>query len=489
MTIENVPSLPNRNQAGFSDQVDTFITWFLETFPDQFNADIIALNLNSTIGTSSTSNSIGTGAKTFTANTAKSWQPGMFLTIADTAAPSTNYMLAQVTSYNSGTGALVVNVTEIGGSGTKTAWTISQSSYIGPGDGDKGDIIVSSSGGVWSIDADSIVARHLADAALGFALINGTIVTSRTGNAETIAIKTKAGTDPTATDPVLAVFRNATSATGDYDVISITSANSITISSGSTLGMSNATAARIWLAGFNDAGTFRLGVVNTQTATGIFPLGDEILASSTAEGGAGAADSAGVIYTGTAVSSKALRILGYLEYTLATAGTWVTAPTKVQLYGPGVRKPGERIQSRYTQVSAVATGTTIIPRDDTIPQITEGDEYMTLAITPTSPINYLEIETQAFLSHSSATHFVASALFQDAVADALTVADFAGEGPGRTQCVQLGHIKQAGSAVAQTYRTRCGANVAGTVTFNGSATARLYGATPKSYMRVEEVMA
>jgi hypothetical protein len=196
-----------------------------------------------------------------------------------------------------------------------------------------------------------------------------------------------------------------------------------------------------------------------------------------------------VIYTGTAVSSKALRILGYLEYTLATAGTWVTAPTKVQLYGPGVRKPGERIQSRYTQVSAVATGTTIIPRDDTIPQITEGDEYMTLAITPTSPINYLEIETQAFLSHSSATHFVASALFQDAVADALTVADFAGEGPGRTQCVQLGHIKQAGSAVAQTYRTRCGANVAGTVTFNGSATARLYGATPKSYMRVEEVMA
>jgi hypothetical protein len=127
MTIENVPSLPNRNQAGFSDQVDTFITWFLETFPDQFNADIIALNLNSTIGTSSTSNSVGTGAKTFTANTAKSWQPGMWVLIADTAAPSTNYMAGPVTSYNSGTGALVVNVAVAVGSGTKTAWTISQS--------------------------------------------------------------------------------------------------------------------------------------------------------------------------------------------------------------------------------------------------------------------------------------------------------------------------------------------------------------------------
>jgi hypothetical protein len=50
----------------------------------------------------------------------------MFIVIADTAAPSTNSMIAQVTSYNSGTGALVVDVKGTLGSGTKTAWTISQ---------------------------------------------------------------------------------------------------------------------------------------------------------------------------------------------------------------------------------------------------------------------------------------------------------------------------------------------------------------------------
>ena len=42
------------------------------------------------------------------------------------------------------------------------------------------------------------------------------------------------------------------------------------------------------------------------------------------------------------------------------------------------------LQTVSYQTGAVATGTTIIPFDDTIPQITEGNEFMTLAITPRS---------------------------------------------------------------------------------------------------------
>ena len=41
---------------------------------------------------------------------------------------------------------------------------------------------------------------------------------------------------------------------------------------------------------------------------------------------------------------------------------------------------------------ALATGTTVMPTDDTIPQITEGDEYMSLAITPKNALNILVIE-------------------------------------------------------------------------------------------------
>jgi hypothetical protein len=166
------------------------------------------------------------------------------------------------------------------------------------------------------------------DASLGVSMINGTLTATVSANALTIAIKTKAGADPSAGDPVLVYFRNVTSATGDYTIVSITAATSFVVSSGSTLGTTSAIASRLWVVGFNDGGTFRLGAINLTTQVAI---GDDVIASSTAEGGAGAADSAGVFYTGTAVTSKAMRVLGYVESTQATAGTWATTPSKVQL--------------------------------------------------------------------------------------------------------------------------------------------------------------
>ena len=69
---------------------------------------------------------------------------------------------------------------------------------------------------------------------------------------------------------------------------------------------------------------------------------------------------------------------------------------------------------------AVDTGTTQMVGDDSIPQNTEGDEYMTLAITPKSVTNKLKIEVVAVLSNSSAaTHSMLVALFQDAGANAI----------------------------------------------------------------------
>jgi hypothetical protein len=100
----------------------------LNAWTVQVNALALALNLNSTNDTSASSNTLGVGAKTFTVSTGKSFQPGMYLVFADTAAPSTNSMLVQVTSYSGST--LVVNSISYSGSGTKTAWVISQSAPI-----------------------------------------------------------------------------------------------------------------------------------------------------------------------------------------------------------------------------------------------------------------------------------------------------------------------------------------------------------------------
>jgi hypothetical protein len=208
----------------------------------------------------------------------------------------------------------------------------------------------------------SVTAQYLASSALGYAgpaFVNGTLVASVASNALTIAIKTLAGSDPSASDPVHVCFRNVTAATGNFAVLTLTAATSLVISSGSTMGAANATPFRLWIVGFNDGGTFRLGAIKCAVAGRIHPLQDDMLASSTAEGGAGAADSAGVFYTGTAVSAKALRILGYMEWSsgLTTAGTWASGPTRIQLFGAGIRCPGEIVQTVLASTTATVTHT------------------------------------------------------------------------------------------------------------------------------------
>jgi hypothetical protein len=74
--------------------------------------------------TSTSSVTIGTGAKSFTIQTGKQFQVGQTVRIAYTTTPA-NYMDGQVTSYNSGTGALAVDVQAVGGAGTQALWTIS----------------------------------------------------------------------------------------------------------------------------------------------------------------------------------------------------------------------------------------------------------------------------------------------------------------------------------------------------------------------------
>lgn len=339
---------------------------------------------------------------------------------------------------------------------------------------------------------ESVTTPKLASSALGYAdgLINGTVVASVASNALTVSLKTRAGADPSAADPVLVVFRNAAAATGDYTVLTLTAATSVTISSGSTLGAVNATPFRLWLVGFNDGGVARLGLVNCLSGLNIMPLDESSAASSTAEGGAGAADSAQVFYTGQAVVGKAFRILAHLDWGsgLATAGAWASAPTKIQLFGPGIKRPGEAVQTQSSIDGALATGTGVIPNDDTIPQSTEGDQYLSAAITPTAPMSVLDIDV-AWHGASSVANRQAVALFQDSAVNALAVAGEFFDTAGALFTIPLRHRMPAGSVAATTLKVRSGGAAAGTTTFNGLGGARRYGGTLASRIYLTEIMA
>jgi hypothetical protein len=127
--------------------------------------------------------------------------------------------------------------------------------------------------------------------------------------------------------PTTLDFRSATLGSGTVVSRVISSPVSVVVSSGSTLGTVSAVQSCIVVLALDNAGTVELAVVNISGGTNLTETG---LISTTAEGGSGAADSASTVYSTTARSNVAYRVVGYIESTQATAGTWATAPSTIQ---------------------------------------------------------------------------------------------------------------------------------------------------------------
>jgi len=137
--------------------------------------------------------------------------------------------------------------------------------------------------------------------------------------------------------------------------------------------------------------------------------------------------------------------------------------------------------ARYT-TSTMSTGTGAIPADDTIPQITEGTQYMALSYTPKKTGNLLRIDVIAQYACSSAG-FDTCALFN-----------------GANDAIAVGGIEKGVYGVPSTFTTfvtvasltaipftvRIGTNGA-TVTFNGFGSTRYYGGVMSSSIIVTEI--
>lgn len=151
---------------------------------------------------------------------------------------------------------------------------------------------------------------------------------------------------------------------------------------------------------------------------------------------------------------------------------------------PDVTMDNFLVQRVSTQTTAVSTGTTVLPLDNTIPQITEGVEYITLAITPRSATNILEI-TVKILVAPSVNAGASAALFQDSTANALSAVS-AGVLTDNCQTLIIQHVMTAGTTSSTTFRIRAGLDRAGTMTVNGIAGASIFGAINKSSIQIKE---
>ena len=131
-------------------------------------------------------------------------------------------------------------------------------------------------------------------------------------------------------NPTSLDFRSATLGSGTVNTRQVSTAISLVISSGSTLGTISAQQSRIVVLAIDNAGTVELAAVNI---AGGNQLDETNLISTTAEGGAGGADSASTIYSATARTNVAYRVVGFVQSTQSTAGTWATAPSTIQGMG------------------------------------------------------------------------------------------------------------------------------------------------------------
>lgn len=405
------------------------------------------------------------------------------------AAPSSANLLATMTT-GTGTGLNVFNntptlITPVLGAASATSLATSGDVNVGGNEAITGALTIGTPLGV---------AYGGTGASIGALAENLNLSISATisgGNQLNITLNGANGAALSATNPYYASFRNVTPATGTPSSLAVTASPTLAITNGSTMGVSgNNVPFSLWLVQFNDGGTYRLGLVNTLSGSSIMGLRPGI-ASSTAEGGAGGADSAQVIYTNAAVAAKAMSIVARLEWSagLAAIGVWATAPTTIKLWQPGDPMPGDPAQPLVRNlVTSTVNASTALPYDDTIPQITEGAQFMTQAITPVSAANLLVIDALTNMQTNSGTgNGMTAALFQDATANALA-AQSVDTAAGLGQNLYIKHTMVAATTLATTFRIRGGVNTASQYQFNGVVgTGRLMGGVMNSWLQIQEL--
>jgi hypothetical protein len=127
----------------------------------------------------------------------------------------------------------------------------------------------------------------------------------------------------------------------------ISSALSITLNSGSTLGITGTTQPfRVWLGLFYNGGSPALGIITTTnyTTPSIISLDGLSVSNTTACASCATATSAQTWYTPTSLASSPYIVLGYAEFSaFAVNGHWVLPNALHSCYW-GCKKPGDVIQ-------------------------------------------------------------------------------------------------------------------------------------------------
>lgn len=190
------------------------------------------------------------------------------------------------------------------------------------------------------------------------------------------------------------------------------------------------------------------------------------------------------------------KISGSADYTLA-AGDHVLYHKDLSgiVHGLIIKANGTAVAAgkivqvvEATPYSAWSNTGVAIPADNTIPQNTEGAEWVTVSITPTSATNRLRIE--AFIpSVALSTSVIATAaIFQDSTANALAAGQAKPSAADVLFQLKIEHEMAAGTTSSTTFKLRAGP-ASGTLYVNGISSTALLGGILSIRLSVTEIAA
>lgn len=197
-------------------------------------------------------------------------------------------------------------------------------------------------------------------------------------------------------------------------------------------------------------------------------------------GGANITTAAGDMMVVRAETTTTFRIISYVK----ASGLPVVAfiPTAANALS------GSVIQYQYASTASVVTCSTNIPYDDSIPQNTEGDEVITVTITPSNSSNILVIKAGfSGTGSGNSSTMTAGAIFQDSAANALSASFSRGSVTQAQEYVLVTHKMAAGTTSPTTFKLRVGGS-ADTFYVNGNHSGtRVLGGVSVSYIEVWEI--
>lgn len=164
----------------------------------------------------------------------------------------------------------------------------------------------------------------------------------------TVALKQGDGsTDPASGGAVTIGMRSATLSSGSYNQRNVTAATSLVVASGATLGSASGQPANFWIYAMDNSGTIELAISGRL-------FREDTLMTTTAL--SGSSNTFSTVYSTTARSSLPFRLIGKIVINQATAGTWTSSPTLIQVAPFAVNKT-PTVQSFLT----AGSGTYFLP--------------------------------------------------------------------------------------------------------------------------------